>query len=127
MGFTVVLALQMLAGHTQTSFINLVGLGLAAAWPGVAALLAWGAARLRRSNAPLNVAAMRAAVRRLALTVAAMLLAALLAAPQLLPAWELSQQSIRAGGLILQRGCLFFAAAYTTVVSFAAYLRRKPG
>ena len=98
-GLTVVVALQLLAGHTQTSFINLVGLGLAAAWPGVAALLAWGAARLRRSNDPLNVPALRAAARRLALTAAAVLLAALLAAPQLLPTWELSQQSIRAGGL----------------------------
>ena len=36
-GLTTVVALQLLAGHTQTSFINLVGLGLAAIWPGVAA------------------------------------------------------------------------------------------
>ncbi len=101
------MALQLLAGHTQTSFINLVGLGLAAIWPAVAALLAWGAARVRRSKEPLNVVALRAAGRRLVVTVAAVLLAALLAAPQLLPTWELSQQSIRAGGLTFREAVSF--------------------
>ena len=98
MGLTVVVALQLLAGHTQTSFINLFGLGVAASWPGLAALLAWGAARLRRSGNPLNVPALRATGRRLVLMMVAVLLAVLLAAPQLLPTWELSQQSIRAVG-----------------------------
>ena len=106
-GLTVVVALQLLAGHTQTSFINLVGLGLAASWPGLAALLAWGAARLRRSSDPLNVLALRATARRLVLVVAAVLLAVLLAAPQLLPTWELSQQSIRAGGLTFREAVSF--------------------
>ena len=98
-GLAGVVALQLLAGHTQTSFINLVGLGLAAIWPGVAALLVWAVARLRRTKAPLDVAALRLAGRRLLVMVAAVLLGACLAAPQLLPTWELSQQSIRAGGL----------------------------
>ena len=51
--------------------------------------------------------ALRATARRLALTVAAVLLAALLAAPQLLPTWELSQQSIRAGGLTFREAVSF--------------------
>ncbi len=106
-GLTVVVALQLLAGHTQTSFINLFGLGVAASWPGLAALLAWGAARLRRSGNPLNVPALRATGRRLVLMMVAVLLAVLLAAPQLLPTWELSQQSIRAGGLTFREAVSF--------------------
>ena len=58
-GLAVVVALQFLAGHTQSSFINLVGLGLAAAWPGVAALLDWGWRRVRRSEGGLDAAALR--------------------------------------------------------------------
>jgi len=30
---TIVIALQLLAGHTQTAFVNLIGLGLYAVWP----------------------------------------------------------------------------------------------
>ena len=36
----VAIALQLLAGHTQTAFVNLVGLGLWAAWPMVVVLWA---------------------------------------------------------------------------------------
>ncbi len=38
-GLTIALALQFLAGHTQTTFINLVGLGLWALWPVIASAI----------------------------------------------------------------------------------------
>ena len=60
-----VVALQLLAGHTQTAFINLVGLALAAVWPALAALLVWLWQRLRRRGQALDRAGLAAGGRRL--------------------------------------------------------------
>jgi hypothetical protein len=84
-GLAVVVGLVLLAGHTQTAFISLVGLALyglgPAFWDGLC----------RREWRPLTR-------RAVPLTIAAGLGIAL-AAVQLLPTWELSRLSVRAGGL----------------------------
>lgn len=78
-----VLALQILAGHTQTTFINLVGLGI------YALIAAWEP----RGHEPLG--------RRLARLwpLAALGPAALLSAGQLWPGLELNALGLRTGGL----------------------------
>lgn len=127
-GLAAAVGLQFLAGHTQTSYINLVALALAAAWPGLAALSTWGWNWLRAGRRqPSTTAGLAASgrdapvvrdsstsrgvlywfrqpevertARRLALAAAAVALGALLAGAQLLPTWELAQQSVRSGGL----------------------------
>jgi hypothetical protein len=100
-------ALQLLAGHTQSSFINLSGLMLAALWPGVAALLLAACTRLRREPVPDLGVAWQAAAGRALLVVAAVLLGFGLAAVQLLPTLELSGLSIRSGGLSLREAVSF--------------------
>ena len=121
----VVLALQFLAGHTQTMFVNLVGLGLYAAYP----LLAGAVARVgdhwlkrrpggagggrhgptgdtageRPDRAPLFALPLRRLAPLLALVPAL-----LLSAAQLLPSLELNGLGLRAGGL-----------AYRVAVSFS--------
>lgn len=94
-----VIALQLLAGHTQSSFINLTGLLLAAVWPGLAALLLllWTAVRRQRSR--LEWAALHAAAGRVLVVLSAVALGFALSAVQLLPTLELSELSIRSGGL----------------------------
>jgi hypothetical protein len=84
-GLAVVFALVLLAGHTQTAFISL--LGLAAYGPG---LLLW-RALCRRELRPLATAAL--------LLFAVWVLGLALAAVQLIPTWELTRLSVRAGGL----------------------------
>ena len=96
---TLVVALQLLAGHTQTAFINLVGLALAAIWPAAAALLAWLWQRLRRNRQAMDRAGLVAGGWRVALLIATVALGFGLAAVQLLPTLELAGQSIRSGGL----------------------------
>lgn len=80
---TVVIALQLLAGHTQTTFINMVGLGL------------WALASLGRSPRPRSLLA---ALRRL-LPLLAVIPALALSAAQLLPTLELNALGLRTGGL----------------------------
>ncbi len=100
-------ALQLLAGHTQSSFINLAGLMLAALWPGIAALLIALWSMIRRQPAALDRGALLAAAGRGGLALGAVLLGALLAAVQLLPTLELSGLSIRSGGLSLREAVSF--------------------
>lgn len=132
-GLAAAIALQLLAGHTQTSFINLSGLLLAALWPGLAALAAAGWALARRGwaavgsrsrrritdvsgaandAAALDRSALAAAGGRVLVALGAVVLGFLLAAVQLLPTLELSSLSIRSGGL-----------SWREAVSFSLQLR----
>ena len=80
-----VIALILLAGHTQTAFISLVGTAVYASAPGL-----WVLIRRRR-------------VQLLGVTILGLVLAATLgvclAAVQLLPTWQLTRLSLRAEGL----------------------------
>lgn len=107
-GLALVVALQLLAGHTQASYINLAGLLLVALYPALAAGLAWGWSRLRRRASPLDRQGLAQGAMRLALAAVAVGLGALVASVQLVPTWELAQQSVRSGGL-----------SYREVVSFS--------
>lgn len=84
-GLALVMGLVLLAGHTQTAFISLVGLGVyglgPALWRGV-----------RRGM-------WRPFLRRSVLLAVATGLAMALAAVQLIPTWRLSRLSVRAEGL----------------------------
>lgn len=93
-GLAIVVALQLLAGHTQAAFISAVGVLLVSAWPVVESLLPWAVRR-----GPPDRGALRTGLRGLAAAVAGMGLGALLAAAQLLPSLELAEQSVRSGGL----------------------------
>ncbi len=81
-------ALMVLAGHTQTAYINLAGLGLWCVWPVV---MAW---RDRAWVATGGRVAWRLLVYGVGVSVGA-----LVAAPQLLPTLELSSRGLRQGGL----------------------------
>jgi len=97
--FALLVALMLLAGHTQTVFINLFSLGVWVVWPLLAALTGWLWAMVRRRE--------RAGVRGvwsatwpvLAVYAGGVGIGALLAAPQLLPTLELSGLGLRSGGL----------------------------
>ncbi len=86
-------ALMVLAGHTQTAYINLFGIGLWIVWRAFMALPAWRA----------NWATLRQLWQRLAPPLLAygigVALAVLIAAAQLLPTLELSELGLRSGGL----------------------------
>jgi hypothetical protein len=84
-GLVVVVSLVLLAGHTQTAFISLVGLAVYGLGPAL-----WRALRWRELGPPARRAACLVAVAGLGIA---------LAAVQLLPTWELSRLSVRAGGL----------------------------
>ncbi len=78
--FGLIVALMLLAGHTQTVYILLFGLGLWCLWPAVQR--EW-----------------RETLARLTVYAAGVALGALLSAPQLLPTLELSGLGLRTGGL----------------------------
>ncbi|MBN1178866.1 MAG: YfhO family protein [Anaerolineae bacterium] len=84
-GLALVVGMVILAGHTQAAFIVLVGLAIYGMGPA-----AWGALR-RREWTPLW--------RRAALWAGALALGGALAGVQLLPTFELTRLSMRAGGL----------------------------
>ncbi|MCK4316098.1 MAG: hypothetical protein KAX24_10055, partial [Anaerolineae bacterium] len=84
-GLAVVIGLVLLAGHTQTAFISLVGLAVYGLGPAL-----WRALRRREWRPLARQALLLAAVAGLGVA---------LAAVQLLPTWELSRLSVRAGGL----------------------------
>jgi hypothetical protein len=81
-------ALMLLAGHTQTVYINLFGAGVWTVWPLVS---------LDALRRPL--AAFRSVLPMLSIYAGGVLLGVLLAAPQLLPTLELSGLGLRSGGL----------------------------
>ncbi len=90
-----VLALQVLAGHTQAAFITIVGAALYAAW--------LSASTLRSEAGRPSIGRLR--VTQLAI---ALLIATLLSAAQLLPTLELSRHSVRGGsGLPLNEAVSF--------------------
>ncbi|MBL7063242.1 MAG: YfhO family protein [Anaerolineae bacterium] len=84
-GLAIVVSLVFLAGHTQTAFISLVGLAAYGLGP-----VLWRGLRQRE---------WRPLVRRASRLAAVAGLGVALAAVQLLPTWELSRLSVRAGGL----------------------------
>lgn len=85
--------LQLLAGHTQSSFISGVGLGLWALWH---TLMRWQAARKEPENSAAGWKTLAWPLGGIGLAV---LLALGLAAAQLLPTLELAGLSNRSGGL----------------------------
>lgn len=93
-------ALMLLAGHTQTVYINLFGVGVWLVWPLIVGLIP---TRIRKYAGKVDdegfFAALRMAGRQLGIYVAGVLLGALAAAPQLLPTLELSARGLRQGGL----------------------------
>ncbi len=115
-GLVVVIALQLLSGHTQTAFISLVGLAVYGLGPALWEPLRRLSRRFQargdcacqelprsRDHSPpsqgwLNVY-WRVLARRAALLACAVGLGLALAAVQLVPTWELSRLSVRAGGL----------------------------
>ncbi len=84
---SLVISLQILAGHTQSVFITLFGLGVYAVWPLIEMLIG-----RARGIAP-------TLLKRLWPIVFASIFAALLSAIQLLPTFELTSLSARSGGL----------------------------
>ena len=89
-----VVTIQLLAGHSQSVFISLVGLGVYALWPAIENAAA------RRGNA-------RYLAQRLGVWLGAAMLGALLGAAQLVPTLELARQSMRAGGLTWREAVSF--------------------
>jgi hypothetical protein len=94
------IALQLLAGHTQSVFIALFGLGVYAVWPGVELMIVTlSKAKGLSDKRQRFFAALRMTVARLWPLVFAAISAALLSAIQLLPTFELTRLSARSGGL----------------------------
>ncbi len=81
-------ALMLLAGHTQTVYINLFGAGVWTIWP----LISFDTLRRPRT-------ALRGVLPMLGIYAGGVLLGVLLAAPQILPTLELSNLGLRSGGL----------------------------
>ena len=102
--FAGLVALMLLAGHTQTAYINLFGIGVWVIWPLVAGLRT---STLRTSRLGL--------LPRLLIYGMGTVLGVLLSAAQLLPTLELSNLGLRGGGL-----------TYSEVSSFSLPLLRLP-
>ena len=96
---SLLIALTLLAGHTQTAYINLFGLGVWCAWVLLVGLLGrWSKVRdfwPFRLLHPISPAPLLPVT----ILLLALPLAALLAAAQLLPTLELSDLGLRSGGL----------------------------
>jgi hypothetical protein len=97
-GLAVVIALVLLAGHTQTAFISLVGLAAYGLGPAL-----WRAIRRRT---------WRSLVRRTVLLAVAAGLGIMLAAVQLAPTFELMPLSVRAGGMPFKERVSFSLTPY---------------
>ncbi|MEZ4658620.1 MAG: hypothetical protein R2911_13700 [Caldilineaceae bacterium] len=90
-GLSAVAALMLLAGHTQTAYINLFGLGM---WAIVGSV-----SKLARPTIFWNSRLWWALAERLALYFSSALLALCMTGAQLLPTLELSNLGLRSGGL----------------------------
>ncbi len=106
-----VAALQLLAGHTQSVFTSLVGLGLYALWPAI-------------ENAVTRQSNFRDLARRVVTWIGAAILGALLAAVQLIPTLELTRQSMRAGGLSWREAVSFSLNPLTLLQSLLPNYRQ---
>ncbi len=93
LGLTVLISLVLVAGHTQTAFISLVGLAVYGFGPEIWRALCDGEVQ------PL--------VQRSVLLAVAAVIGAALAGVQLAPTWELSRYSVRARGLPLSERVSF--------------------
>jgi hypothetical protein len=94
-----IVALMLLAGHTQTFYISLFALGIWAIWPGVTGAIgslrqADGGPRFRIPHFAFHMLA-----ARLVIYILGVVLGALIAAPQLLLTLELNGLGLRSGGL----------------------------
>ena len=116
----VAIALQLLAGHTQTTFVNMVGLGLWAGWPVlVGAWRGWRRrggdeenrgdkeTRRQRGHGEPGTNRTPARLRDYLLPLLAVIPAILLAAAQLLPTLELNGLGLRTGGLPYRQAVSF--------------------
>ena len=105
----VAIALQLLAGHTQTAFVNMVGLGLWAGWPVV--VDAWKRKRGNKETRRQGDSGLRdeptTRRRDYLLPLLAVIPAILLAAAQLLPTLELNGLGLRTGGLPYRQAVSF--------------------
>ncbi|MEJ5250102.1 MAG: YfhO family protein, partial [Caldilinea sp.] len=109
--FGLLTALMLLAGHTQSVFINLFTLGVWSLWPhrierhDLEAQSAFSAPKCKRFSA-LRLY-LRSVSPLLLVYFLGILLAVLLAAPQLLPTLELSRLGLRSGGLTFAEATSF--------------------
>lgn len=106
--FAALTALMLLAGHTQSVFINLFGLGVWLIWPWgreerVQEREGAGKTPLRASHFALHASSLKpllvSLLPGLLVYFSGVTIGALLAAPQLLPTLELSGLGLRSGGL----------------------------
>ncbi|MEK7440007.1 MAG: hypothetical protein AABZ78_04365, partial [Chloroflexota bacterium] len=102
--FSLFIALQLTAGHTQTTFITLVACGIAALWSIINNLQS---PTPLRSATGASVSNLRSLIVHCSLFSLFIALGFSLAAIQLLPTFELSQLSLRGGGLPLNEAISF--------------------
>lgn len=105
-GLAVILALQFLAGHTQSVFITFVGLVIYAGWPLMAEVIQRTRDRKRQGEARVRSQLRYLMVPLITVSIAAVGALAL-AAAQLIPTLELSQLSQRGGGLPVNEALSF--------------------
>ncbi|MCB9156410.1 MAG: YfhO family protein [Caldilineaceae bacterium] len=98
-GLSAVIALMLLAGHTQTAYINLFGLGIWAVALPLARRSVGKVSKLAHPTILWNSRLWWALGERLVLYVGSVVLALWIAAAQLLPTLELSNLGLRSGGL----------------------------
>jgi len=105
----VTIALQFLAGHTQTFYINMIALGLNAGWP----MLRW-AARWARTRRPPPTGPQ---VHKLLTYALGVSLGLGLAGAQFLPTLELSRLSVRGRGLSYREAASFSLRPHLLLLS----------
>jgi len=116
----VVVGVQFLGGHTQSSYINLVGLGCYCLYLPLAQPLPDGIPGSR------GIAAARGLRRSLGMFVVAVLLGIALAGVQLVPTYELSRLSVRSAGLPYRQAVSFSLHPATLHRSLLPSLADRP-